>query len=130
MFMKNKDMFTKAEMAKELIALKIGNISGDEILTIMCHLNHYWHDRRKEPLTEKEMIVYEALCKENLNPMTVYSWLLATKAPIDVRQRYRRGKIDSRQIVRFGRNEVEKERCKQSLEMMNEVRNLVEVILK
>lgn len=130
MFVKNKDLFTKAEMIKELIRSKMGDICGDELLTIGCHLHHYWYDRRKEPLTEKEMIVYDILNKEGLNPTTVYSWLLATRAPNDVRVRYRKGKITSKQLVRFGRNEVEKEKCKEGLFLMQDIRNLVEVIIK
>lgn len=80
----------------------------------MCHLHHFWYDRRKEPLNEREMIVYDALNKEELNPSTVYSWFLATRAPVDIKLRYRKGKITSQQIVRFGRNEVEKQRCRES----------------
>lgn len=130
MHVKNKNLFTKAEMVRELIASNIGSISGDDLLTIMCHLHHHWHNRRKESLTEKEMKVYELLCKENLNPMTVYDWFLATRAPMDIRARYQNGKIDVRQLVKFGRNEIERERCRKSLELMREIRNTTEVLLK
>jgi len=124
------DVFMKAELLKQMIEQAIGTISGDDLLTLACHLDHFWLNRRKEPLTEKEMMVYELLNKERINPSTAYSWLLASRAPNDVRRRYELGRIQSRQLVLFGRNEVEKAKCRKSLQLIRELRDLAEVTLR
>jgi len=124
------DVFTKAELVKNMVEEEIGVVTGDMLLTLMCHLNHFWLDRRKEPLTEKEMTVYSILNKEKLNPCTVYSWFLASKAPSDVRLRYERGKINSRELTMLGRNEVEKERCRKGLDLIREIKDTVEEVIK
>jgi hypothetical protein len=79
-------VFIKARMVCDLLKRHIGEVSGDELLTILCHLHHHHRNRRKEPLTEKEMIVYDILLKENINPHTAYYWLCITKTPEDVRK--------------------------------------------
>ena len=54
----------------------------------------------------------------------------APRAPNDVRVRYQRGRINSVQLTRFGRNEVEKEKSRKGLELIREIRDLAEVIIK
>jgi len=124
------DVHTKAELVRKMVEESIGIVSGDELLTITCHLDHFYLNRRKEPLTEKEMLVYTLLNKEQLNPCTVYSWLLASRAPADAKKRHELGRINVVQLARFGRNEVEREKAKTGLEFIREIKDLVEVVLK
>ena len=72
-------VFTKAQLLKEKIEQSIGALSGDEVLTLMAHLDHFWLNRGKEPLTEREMVVYDLINKEGINACTAYSWLLGAK---------------------------------------------------
>ena len=39
------DVFAKAQLLKEQREQSIGALSGDEVLTIMAHLDHFWLNR-------------------------------------------------------------------------------------
>ena len=127
---KTKDCFTKAIMFADFVKNQIGEVSGDELLTILCHLHHHYRHRRNEPLTEKEMLVYDLMLREGLNPHTVYSWFLAAKAPSDVEQRLKEGKISIQQAQKLGRNEVLKEQARKGIEFLRDCRNLAMEVLK
>jgi uncharacterized protein YjaZ len=129
-YTRSKDVFVKSNMFATLIKSHIGEISGDDLLTILCHLHHHHRDRRREPLTEKEMIVYDIILKEGLNPHSVYAWFCASKTPEDVRKRIEKGKIDLRQAEKLGRRQIQKERAIKGIEFLRECRALVEVLLE
>jgi hypothetical protein len=109
------DIFVKVDQIKQDIKTIIPEIESDKLLPMMSHCKNYYYgklyygrkgkpNRKKRKLTHNEMVLYEYLLKNKLNPCTTYRWFLATRIPEDVKDKLRQGKISQRKAMEISAN--------------------------
>lgn len=124
---KNWDTCRKMEFAKEIIKRSLGEIPKREISVILCRIAHKHNDPKwkTRELTEKEMIVYDCLLKEELNPATVYKWYLLTRTPDDVKQKLRLGIISQKKALKLNAGRIRYKEMQAGFDLMEQCRMLI-----
>ena len=122
---KNKSVFEKSSILTSFLLGKIDGLKAEEIVLSLCHVAKSHYGYRKEPLTEKEMLVYDLLLREDINPETAYEWVLATKGDDEVNRKLESKEISQKQAIRLTRNNEEMLRVNKSLSILKECRKLL-----
>lgn len=117
--LQGKDVFQRAEITINRMKTLIGEVPEEEIISTMGHLAKRYYNRYKNELTEKEMIIYDAILREDLKQETIYEWLLAARVKPPDRLLYRKGKISQKKATSLGRVEFMRLRAKKSLEFIS-----------
>jgi hypothetical protein len=73
----------------------------------------------------REMIIYDELLKEHLNPATMYEWLLAAQADDGTKRLLLKGKISQKQTTRLGHRYLMRQKARKSLAFLDNVRKVV-----
>ena len=123
--LQRKNVFEKSEMTINWIKTLIGEVSEEEIIRIFGHLAKSYYNRYQNELTEKEMIVYDAVLKEELKPETIYEWLLAANIDDKHKRKLLKGEISQKQATRFGSVEVMRLKARKSLAFLTRARGLL-----
>ena len=122
---KNKSVFEKSSILTSFLLGKIDGLKAEEIVLSLCHVAKSYYGYRKEPLTEKEMLVYDLLLREDIKPETAYEWVLATKGDDEVKKKLESKEISQKQAIRLTRNNEEMLRVNKSLSILKECRKLL-----
>ena len=125
LYLKNKSLFEKSAILTSFLQEKIKDLKTEEITVSLSHIAKHHYGYRKEPLTEKEMLVYDLLLKEDINPETAYEWMLATKGEEDIKQKLENKEISQKEAIRLIRNNEERVRVNKSLSVLKECRKLI-----
>ena len=97
----------------------------EEIVMSLGHIAKHHYGYRKEPLAEREMLIYDLLLKEDINPETAYEWMLATKVDQGIKQRLENNEISQKQAVRMMKNNDEMLRVNRNLSIIKDCRKLL-----
>lgn len=130
----NMTLFDKVEMVKQLASETIG-ISSEDVLRKMlrrlckkgsCQSSKYGILK----FSQQELVLDQILKSSEISPRTAYNWFLCIKAPEEVCELGREGKISQNEIKRRRADILQKspEQDKLSQEILEDIRKLVEVM--
>ncbi len=114
------DFFVKRKIVEELINRTFSDMSGDEILTILCRLDKYWINKRKNQLSVREGIFYNMLVENGFIPCTVYRWFYKTIIPSDMPTRIKKDRVSNKQFQRMKKNMSKRQRVNQEFKLVEE----------
>lgn len=126
--LRRKNVFERAEITINWVKTLIGETSEVELIGMFGHLAKSYYDRYKNELSEREMMLYDALLKEGLNPATVYEWLLAAQLDDNNKRLLLKNKISQKKATCLGRVQVMRIRARHSLAFLGNARNLVHTL--
>jgi hypothetical protein len=98
-----KDVFEKMNFVRELLKATIPEFKGfsdNKLKLVMSHIGHF-HIDNKPVLTELEIIAYDTLIRNDINPSTAYKWFNLTMLPVDYQHQLRTGRISQKQALRM-----------------------------
>jgi len=119
------DVWKKIKFVERLIEESIGVVNGDDLYTMLGRISHYHYTTRQHGLKEKELMIYEILIKNDLNPSTVYKWYCLTRTPQDLQQRIRSGKINQKQALRMTLNRRREKEMGLAMQVLTEGRDVI-----
>jgi len=135
---KKINIFDKINSIKKDIKGLLPEIEDDKILPILSHIRnkhygklHYGRRalpenlQRKRELTRTEILIYDYLLKNNLNPSTTYRWFLACRVPQDIKEKLANGQISHKKAIMIAGNRLRAKESNIGLTMMEEIQNIV-----
>jgi len=81
--------------------------------------------RFKDELSASELILYDYLLKNKLNPCTTYRWFIATRIPDDIKEKLSLGQISTKKAMEISANRKRVRESNLGLLMMEELRTIV-----
>ena len=94
---KKMSVFEKLRHVKNLVP-EIDDKDWFEMTQKLANHWHY-HKRKKIKLSKEEAELYEVYITNNINPSTVYKWMLLTKVPSYLRMRIRSDELKQKDII-------------------------------
>ena len=122
-----KDVFEKVVLLKGLLDSTIPEVKKldeFEYKRMMCHLAHY-HCNNRQTLTEIEMLAYDTLIRNDVNPSTAYKWFCLTTLPKDFQHKLRTGRITQKQALRKATKRRRDKEIASGFEIMEMVRESI-----
>ncbi len=114
----------KIKIVREMILKEMPQLEKENLRGMFSHIAHY-HYKKSLIVTETEMQLYDLLLKNQLNPNTVYKWLLLSKMSTDLKRSVNQGKLTQKQALRLNAERKQKKSINVGLQIINEARNIM-----
>ncbi|MBS3107015.1 hypothetical protein J4419_05130 [Candidatus Woesearchaeota archaeon] len=129
-------IFQKVEEIRQRLKTVIPEVDSTRLLPMLSHCRrHYegklYYGRRDHPdnrvreLTQAERIIYDYMLRSDLNPSTAYRWFIATRVPLDIKEKLERGLISQKKAMEISANRRKVKHSNLGLLMMEELRTLI-----
>lgn len=94
-----KNFISKLNSTRNLIYSRLPQLKEQNLCKIMSKIAHYHYDKKKFMLLGFERELYNLLRENDLNPYTVYRWLLLERVPDDIRFQLKQQKISQKKAL-------------------------------
>jgi len=135
---KKKCIFDKTNEIKKQLKQVLPEIDGSRLIIMLGHCRRHYEGtlyygrrtsnkeiakkREKVKLTQMELLLYNFLLRNNLNPSTTYRWFLATRVPSEIKEQLEKGHISVKIAMQTAYNRKRVRESNQGLLMMEEMR--------
>ncbi|OIO63014.1 hypothetical protein AUJ83_01910 [Candidatus Woesearchaeota archaeon CG1_02_33_12] len=120
-----KDVFEKVVLVKGIVKStipKLIEVDDEELKLMFSHLAHYHRDDERNTLNETELILYDTLIRNDVNPATVYKWFCLTMMPNDLFHQLGTGRISQKRALMLNAKRRRDKEIAMGLEIMEIVR--------
>ena len=114
----------KFKIVRKLIVKEMPELEHKELRGMLSHIAHYHYKKHLE-VSEEEIQLYDLLLKNQLNPNTVYRWLLLSRINNDLKRSINQGKLTQKQALRLNTERNQKKAINLSLQIINEARSIM-----
>lgn len=94
-----KNFISKLNSTRNLINSRLPQLKEQNLCKIMSKIAHYHYDKKKFMLLGFERELYNLLRENELNPYTVYRWLLLERVPDDIRFQLKQQNISQKKAL-------------------------------
>ena len=135
---KKVNIFNKVAQIKEDLKGLFPEIEEDRIIPMFSHVRNFFYGnlyygrrnvpenkKRKRKLTKAEMLLYDYILKNNLNPSTTYRWMIACRVPADIKEKLSKGQISYKKAMQISANRKRMKEGNIGLLMIEEINNVV-----
>jgi len=135
---KKINIFDKVNQIKKDLKELFPEIEDDKIIPMFSHIKNFYYGKlyygrhsnpenkkRKRNLTPSEIVLYDYLLKNNLNPSTTYRWMIACRIPSDIKTKLANGEISYKKALQIANNRIRVKESNTGLLMMEEINNIV-----
>lgn len=135
---KKINIFDKVNKIKNDIKVLLPEIGEDKLIQMFSHMRRYYEGnlhkgrrsnpenwKKKKRLTKAELILYDYLLKNKLNPSTTYRWMLACRVPSDIKDKLKQGRLSYKKALQISANRKRVRESNQGLLMMEEINNVI-----